>query len=214
MVNEIEVPKGCVSILRDVVIATRKGDPEFIGNTKSAQKLIEAGFVVLDGDSDIHGNLPLKSTQLGYDWYEAKYLNSENEEKMTEQETTQEQSTEFAVFTGPLVKGIRKSTARAAKYPFDDMNEPVQNEDGSYNYAQFFVPVDLEDEKTKRVLNGAVANANRRYSTVVDEEEYQTKTGDTRKRYVYEYERRFISKTVEHDGVMGVLILRVDNTLD
>lgn len=212
------VAKAHAKTLRHVVEATRKGDVEFVENHKAAKKLLDDGFAVVQGDSDIHGNLPMMATQLGYDWYDANVSGSANQapaaQKPVEQKPKEVKPMEqIAVETGALPARARKRR-RSSKFPFEELAAPVKGEDGNWQYSYFFVPATEENEDPAKSLSSRCSVENRNYGEQIGEETYKTAKGEEKTRPVYRYDRKFMCIRTEQNGQKGAAVYRVDNTLE
>lgn len=196
----MNITKAAANILAPVVEATRLGEPEFVEDKPIVHKLVEAGYMSTDGEPDIHGNLPMKATQLAYDWYDKK-----DSTEMSDNEPHFEIATDTE-----LPKRNRKKRSESNLYPFDDLKAPTENDNGSVNYTFFFVP-NKEDVDMKKYVTRMVNYENTKHREVLDSETYTTKKGEERTRYKYKINKRFEAFPKEHNGVKGYAVYRVDN---
>jgi hypothetical protein len=210
--------------MTEIVTETRADRDAWI-DPKHGQKIVDEGLAVyMSDEADAHGNRAMRSTQPGYDWFDAN-VDTDGEtgdnpegdnndaapetpdapapEPNPEEGNAMSENTEFTIETGLPAPVRTRSNTKASMYPFDDLPAPTKGENGNDTFAGFFVP-----ESVKK-LSSVVSAANRRYSKVVSETEVDDGKGGTRKEYEREYERKFSASTEKRGDVTGTMIRRV-----
>lgn len=194
---------------------------------------MSAGAAVLEGgDIDATGNVAVRSTATGYEWYDANATpetpasdGNTAPETTPEPETNNEGNTnmntpantapKFAIVTGLAAPKRTRTSNRTSQYPFADLPAPELNDDGTIKdgtLAGFFVPKTAEMPEPIKSISSAVSAANRKYSRVTDVKETTDAKGKVRKSYTREYDRKFTSaKGTDGDGNEGAWIYRIDS---
>lgn len=173
--------------------------------TKTFNFLVEEGLIETNpGVTNAAGHVATRATAGGYHVY-----NSQGTEQAeapatpaTQEHTTM--STEFAIDSGIAVPSISRAGSATSKYPFHVL-EVGQS---------FFVPhvTNKDGEVVPGITGSTVSSASKRYATKSGTKTI-TRKGEQVEVDNYVYERRFISRVVEENGVKGTRIWRaeVDN---
>ena len=112
---------------------------------------------------------------------------------------------QFNIDTGVPIPAIKRSGAATSIYPFDAL-EVGQS---------FFVPATDEMPNPGKSLASTVSSASKRYATENGTRTINRKNKDTGEMEpvevpAYTYERKFMVRTVEENGVKGARVWRID----
>lgn len=193
--------------LAEIVEATTDAARGFVYMTeKSVKVLVDAGYVECNKDiTDGAGNIAVRATKAGLEYGTAPAA--------TEEEGTTTMNTEataataaprsFAIETGVAIPSIKRSGAAASIYPFDKL-EVGQS---------FFVPATDEMPNPGKSLASTVSSASKRYATENGTREINRKVDGVMTKVTvpaYVYERKFVVRSVEENGVKGARVWRVE----
>lgn len=193
--------------LGKIVEATQNPDTGYVHmSVKSVQILLDAGMVECNNEiTDAQGNPAVRATPEG--------INTMNTPAETAAEAP---ASEFKIDTGIPVPTIRRAGSATSKYPFDDL--PVG--------GSFFVPATEDMPNPGKSLASTVSSASKRYATKNGTRTINRKADEAlaAERGVevgtmvpvevdaYDYERKFIVRSVEENGVSGARVWRIDPT--
>lgn len=196
--------------LGKIVAATQDEATGFLHmSTKSVQILLDAGLVECNTEmTDAQGNPAVRATQQGIET-----MNAPDTAPAAEAPASA-----FKIDTGIPVPTIRRAGSATSKYPFDDL--PVG--------GSFFVPATEEMPNPGKSLASTVSSASKRYATKNGTRTINRKADEAlaQERGVevgtlvpvevdaYDYERKFIVRSVEENGVSGARVWRIDPNED
>ena len=188
-------------------IAEATNDPArgFVYMTeKSVKVLLDAGLVECNNTmQDGNGNVAVRATKAGIDASTSPVEPETNEgtEIMDTLVTTAAPS--FAIEDGVKIPSIKRSGAAASIYPFDKLAVG----------QSFFVPATEAMPNPGKSLASTVSSASKRYATENGTREINRKVDGVMTKVTvpaYEYERKFVVRSVEEGGVKGARVWRVE----
>lgn len=196
------VTKAQADKLATIVAATNSDAGMCYMTEKSVQVLVDAGYVECNigmTDPNDAKKVAVRATQTG--------LAYEHDAPATTEGTTTMESpaTAFAIEDGVKIPAIKRKGSATSVYPFDAL-EVGQS---------FFVPATEDTLNPGKSLASTVSSASKRYAT-----ENGTRTINRRNKEsgemeqvevpAYDYERKFIVRSVEENGVKGARVWRVE----
>lgn len=181
-----------------------------VKNGATSAMLAEAGLIELNPQMIEGDKIAARTTDAGLDTYQ----NGDSVEPATEETQPAEEPatnqgtktmTEFAIDNAVPVPAIKRSGAATSIYPFDNL-EVGQS---------FFVPATEAMPNPGKSLASTVSSASKRYATESGTREL-TRTNRTTKEKetvtvpTYTYERKFMVRSVEENGVKGARVWRIE----
>lgn len=181
-----------------------------VKNGATSATLAEAGLIELNPQMIEGDKIAARTTNAGVDTYQ----NGDNVEPVNEDNATADESaitqgnktmSGFSIDTGVPVPAIKRSGAATSIYPFDAL-EVGQS---------FFVPATDEMPNPGKSLASTVSSASKRYATETGTRELTRKNRTTSEIETvtvptYTYERKFMVRTVEENGVKGARVWRIE----
>jgi hypothetical protein len=181
-----------------------------VKNGATSAMLAEAGLIELNPQMIEGDKIAARTTDAGVDTYQngdsVEPVNEDNQpanEPATNQGT--KPMTEFSIDTGVPVPAIKRSGAATSIYPFDAL-EVGQS---------FFVPATEDMPNPGKSLASTVSSASKRYATETGTRELTRKNRTTGEQETvtvptYTYERKFMVRSVEENGVKGARVWRIE----
>lgn len=192
--------------LAEIVEATTDAARGFVYMTeKSVKVLVDAGYAECNKEiTDGAGNIAVRATKAGLEYGTAPAATEEGTTTMnTEATAAPAAPRSFAIETGVAIPSIKRSGAAASIYPFDKL-EVGQS---------FFVPATDEMPNPGKSLASTVSSASKRYATENGTREINRKVDGVMTKVTvpaYDYERKFVVRSVEENGVKGARVWRVE----
>jgi hypothetical protein len=187
-------------------IAEATNDPArgFVYMTeKSVKVLLDAGLVECNNAmQDGNGNVAVRATKAGIDAL-ASPVEPETNEGTEIMDTPAATAAPFAIEDGVKIPSIKRSGAAASIYPFDKLAVG----------QSFFVPATEAMPNPGKSLASTVSSASKRYATENGTREINRKVDGVMTKVTvpaYEYERKFVVRSVEENGVKGARVWRVE----
>lgn len=196
--------------LGKIVAATQDEATGFVHmSVKSVQILLDAGLVECNNEiTDAQGNPAVRATPEGI-----TTMNTPADTAAAEAPASA-----FAIDTGIPVPTIRRAGSATSKYPFDDL--PIG--------GSFFVPATEDMPNPGKSLASTVSSASKRYATKNGTRTINRKANAEQAAALgvevgtlvpvevdaYDYERKFIVRSVEENGAAGARVWRIDPTED
>lgn len=115
----------------------------------------------------------------------------------------------FSIQSGFKLPSKQKTGRASSIYKFDEIPAPTTDPDGSPNLSGFFVPATDEKPDPVKSLASTVNNASKTYSKETGRTPTKTKAGVDKVKIEREYERKFVIRAHEVNGVKGALVLRI-----
>jgi hypothetical protein len=201
-----KLSKGQADKLANIVAATNTEAGMCYMTEKSVQVLVDAGFVecnIAMTNPDDAKQVAVRATPTGMAYDPVEQAQPEGTEPM---ETP---ATAFAIEDGVKIPAIKRTGSATSVYPFDALAVG----------QSFFVPATEEMPNPGKSLASTVSSASKRYAT-----ENGTRTINRRNKEsgemeqvevpAYDYERKFMVRSVEEDGVKGARVWRVEVEAD
>lgn len=201
-----KVSKAQADKLATIVAATNSDAGMCYMTEKSVQVLVDAGYVecnIAMTDPNDAKKVAVRATQTGVAY--------EHDAPATTEGTTTMESpaTAFAIEDDVKIPAIKRTGSATSVYPFDAL---VVGQ-------SFFVPATDEMPNPGKSLASTVSSASKRYAT-----ENGTRTINRRNKKsgemeqvevpAYDYERKFMVRSVEENGVKGARVWRVEVEAD
>lgn len=181
----------------------------YVKNGATAAVLAEAGLVELNPQMVDGDKIAARATNEGVDAYQ----NGDSVEPTNTNEGTETMNTEntvaapaaFAVESGVPIPTIKRQGAATSIYPFDAL-EVGQS---------FFVPATDEMPNPGKSLASTVSSASKRYATEKGTRTINRKNKETGEMEpvevpAYKYDRKFMVRTIEENGVKGARVWRIE----
>jgi hypothetical protein len=203
----IKLSKAQAAKLAEIARMKHKRERGFSFMTpKSVKLLVDAGLVECNTTITDGNNVAVRSTIQGDKWlaaYEAAL--TEGTEPMNTEATA---APAFAINDGVPVPAIKRRGPATSIYPFDALTI----EDGAEFGQSFFVPATEEMPNPGKSLASTVSSASKRYATENGTRTINRKVDGVMTEVqvpAYDYERKFIVRSVEENGVKGARVWRV-----
>lgn len=181
----------------------------YVKNGATAAALAEAGLIELNPQMVEGDKIAARATNEGVDAYQ----NGDSVEPTNTNEGTETMNTEntaaapaaFAIETGVPIPAIKRQGVATSIYPFDAL-EVGQS---------FFVPATDEMPNPGKSLASTVSSASKRYATEVGTRTINRRNKETGEMEpvevpAYKYDRKFMVRTVEENGVKGARVWRIE----
>lgn len=178
-----------------------------VKNGATVNMLAEGGLVEVNAQMVEGDKIAARATDKGVDAYQngdmVEPANATADEPATN-EGNQAMS-EFKIDTGVPVPAIKRTGAATSIYPFDAL-EVGQS---------FFVPATEDMPNPGKSLASTVSSASKRYATENGTREITRKNRTTGEKETvevptYHYDRKFMVRSVEENGVKGARVWRVE----
>lgn len=190
--------KGQADKLANIVAATQSEAGMCYMTEKSVQLLVDAGYVecnITMTDPDDAKKVAVRATPTGMAY----------EETPTTTEGTKTMNSPFAIDDGVAIPAIKRSGSATSIYPFDAL-EVGQS---------FFVPATEDMPNPGKSLASTVSSASKRYATqngtrTINRRNKETGEMEPVEVPAYDYERKFMVRSVEENGIKGARVWRVE----
>lgn len=202
----IELNEDQVSTLANIVSATASEAGMCYMDEESAQVFVDADLAecninLTNPNSPMQFAVRATATGMAYDF------TSLATEKGTN--TVENPATQFAIEDDVKIPAIKRKGPANSVYPFDAL-EVGQS---------FFVPATEDMPNPGKSLASTVSSASKRYATengtrIINRRNRETNEMHQVEVPAYEYERKFIVRTVEENGVKGARVWRIDIEFD
>ena len=203
----IKLSKAQAAKLAEIASMKHKRERGFSFMTpKSVKLLVDAGLVECNTTITDGNNVAVRSTIQGDEWlaaYEA--APTEGTEPMNTETTA---APTFAINDGVPIPAVKRRGSATSVYPFDALTI----EDGAEFGQSFFVPATEEMPNPGKSLASTVSSASKRYATENGTRTINRKVDGVMTEVqvpAYDYERKFIVRSVEENGVKGARVWRV-----
>ncbi len=201
--------KGQTDKLKEIVDATNSPAGMLYKTEKGVQLLVDAGYVECNialTNPDNAKEVAVRATPTG-----AAYLTSvaDNGEALAVAPPTTEGNTmtnpAFNIEDNVEIPAIKRAGRTTALYPFDELEEG----------QSFFVPATEAMPDPGKSLASTVSSASKRYAKqdgVRSVNRRNKETGELEPHEVpnYNYERKFMVRSVEEEGVKGARVWRIE----
>jgi len=205
--------KAQIAKLGEIVEATRAGEPGFVYMTeKSVKILLDAEYVECNTQMTDGNKVAVRATKSGADAYDAAQAEGANapDETVTDgtptapNEGTRPMNT-FNIDNAVPIPAIKRSGAATSIYPFDALAVG----------QSFFVPATEDMPNPGKSLASTVSSASKRYATETGTRTINRKNKESGEMEAvevpaYTYERKFMVRTVEENGVKGARVWRIE----
>lgn len=204
--------KAQIVKLGEIVAATQAGTPGFLYMTeKSVKILLDADYVECNTQMTDGNKVAVRATKSGADAYEAAQAEGAGTDETPTGETpsaTNEGTrtmNAFAIDNAVPIPAIKRSGAATSIYPFDALAVG----------QSFFVPATEDMPNPGKSLASTVSSASKRYATengtrTINRKNKETGEMEPVEVPAYTYERKFMVRTVEENGVKGARVWRIE----
>lgn len=191
--------KGQATKLATIVVATQTEAGMCYMTKKSVQVLVDAGYVECNTsmtNPDDAKQVAVRATQTGVA-YESAPAPTEG--------TTPMENPAFAIQDGVAIPAIKRIGSATSIYPFDALAVG----------QSFFVPATDEMPNPGKSLASTVSSASKRYATqngtrTINRRNKESGNMEPAEVPAYDYERKFMVRSVEEDGVKGARVWRIE----
>lgn len=202
----LNMSKAQLDKLASIVEATNSETGFVYMTPKNVKLLLDADYVECNEQMTDGNKVAVRATKSGVAALEAAQAEAATGPATEEGTTTMDNTaSEFAIDDGVAIPAIKRSGAATSRYPFDALGVG----------QSFFVPATEDMPNPGKSLASTVSSASKRYAT-----ENGTRTINRRNKETgelepvevpkYDYERKFMVRTVEENGVKGARVWRID----
>jgi len=195
-----DMSKNQQAKLSTIVKATHGNPPYAFFTQKNVKVLLDAGYVECNTDISDGDRVAVRATKTG-----EEALQRANNPPNESESTMSTETPQFAIDNDVSIPAVTRRGATASPYPFDEM-ELGQS---------FFVPATEAMANPGKSLASTVSSASKRYATengtrLINRRNKETNEMGQVEVPKYHYERKFMVRTVEENGVKGARVWRIE----
>lgn len=168
---------------------------------KSVKLLVDAGYAECNTSMTDGDKVAVRITQSGVEWLAAPAPSDAPNQGIEPMNT---EAPAFAIDDGVAIPAIKRAGTGSSTYPFADLAVG----------QSFFVPATEDMSNPGKSLASTVSSASKRYATqngvrTINRRDKETGEMGTVEVPAYNYERKFMVRSVEENGAKGARVWRV-----